>query len=427
MRVLFVTPIENGSGETVTAVHMGKDLQREGHEVLYLASQFARKFIEPVLPDLSIELAPNGSCNLDLWCRTIEDFCPEAVVFADYPFMFLPFGVAPLAKEAGWPEALRQYNGCLITLDHFGFAQQEMGVYFGPAHLTPFQYHRFPAIPERMEILLPCPMHEPRKIPGRRGHTFRYWAAPLSVSSEVRSETFRRYGADENGSLILHTVPNWAWQAAEIMQIPLYEYLPELLDRYLGDLPKPVTIVSVNNGELLDPSRAPRLHIINLPPLSISDFEALLFGADLMMTENRISISLGKAVCGFQLCAALVNRQSTLDLALSPDSRVRRVVSAMEGRRLASVYPFEVFPCGMAELLRQIVLYRENSLTSAFCDLEIFGGESTSMLFRRLLTDETLRAQLRASQEFYVGNLARLPGAAQMITTLAQRVKARHG
>ena len=109
-----------------------------------------------------------------------------------------------------------------------------------------------------------------------------------------------------------------------------------------------------------------------------------MFGSDLMITENRISISLGKAVCGFQICAALVNRQSTLDLVLSPDSTVRRVVSAMEGRRLASVYPFEVFPCGMAELLQQIILYRENSLTGTFCDLEIFGAEGTGTLLRQL-------------------------------------------
>ncbi len=427
MRVLFVTPIEDGSGETITAVHMGEDLRRKGNDVLYLASKFARKFIEPVLPGVSTDLGPDGPCNLDLWHRTITDFSPDAVVFADYPFMFLPFGVAPLAKEPGWSETVQQYSGCLITLDHFGFAQRAMGVFFGPPHLTPFQFHQFRAIPESMEILLPCPMHEPQEVHGRRGHAFRYWTVPLSISSEVRSEVWRRYVDDEDGFLIFHTVPNWAWQAAEMMQIPLYRYLPELLDHYLGDLPKPVTVVSVNNGELLDAARAPRLRIINLPPIPVSDFEALLFGSDLMITENRISISLGKAVCGFQVCAALVNRQSILDLTSSPDATVRRVVSAMEGRRLASVYPFEVFPCGMADLLQQIILYKANSLTSTFCDLELFGGENTGTIFRRLLTDETLRTHLRARQEYYVGNLARLPGAAQIIATLSQRVQAYHG
>jgi hypothetical protein len=426
MRVLFVAPIEQGSGETITAVHMGEDLVRSGHEVRYLASKFARRFIEPVLPGVSIELSSAGPSNIDLWCETINDFSPDATVFADYSFMSLPFGVAPLGREPGWPEALDQYHGCLITLDHFGFAQQPMGVYFGPAHLTPFQYHNFSAIPERMEILLPCPMHEPGHVRGRRGHAFRYWEVPLSIPSDVRADVRRRYLVDSGGFLVFHTVPNWAWQAAELMQIYLYDYLPDLLDHYLGDLPRLVTVVSVNNGDLLDPLRAPRLRIVNLPPISISEFEALLLGSDLVITENRVSISLGKALCGFQVCGALVNRQRTLDLAFSPDLTVRGVVSAMEGRRLSSVYPFEVFPSGMAELLQRIILYRDNSLTTTFCDLEIFGGENTGAVFRRLLTDNELRTQLRSKQEHYLRKLARLPSASEIIRTLSQRAEACH-
>jgi hypothetical protein len=303
----------------------------------------------------------------------------------------------------------------LITLDHFGFAQKEMGLFFGPPHLTPFYYHRFAAIPAEMEILLPCPMHEPHDVAGRRGHPFRYWDLPLECPPEVRAGVRRRYVGDSDGFLLFHFVPNWAWQVAEMLQVTLYRHLPALLDRYLGDLPKPVTIVSVNNGRLLDPERAPHLRIVNLPPVSVSEFEAFLLSADLIITENRISISMGKAVCGFQNCAALVNRQSTLDLTSSSDAVVRRVVSAMENHRLASVYPFEIFPGGMADLLEEIVLYRQNSLTRAFCDIEIFGGEESALMFRRLLLDENLKADLRDSQEYYVKNLARLPRASDVI------------
>jgi Family of unknown function (DUF6365) len=422
MRVLLVTPVENGSGETITSVHIGQDLRRAGNDVVYLASSFARKFIEPVLPGTAVELGSDGSDNLNLWRRTVADFSPDAVVFADYPLMSMPFGVAPMLKSPGWKAALDDYPGILITLDHFGFAQREMALFFGPPHLTPFQYHRFEAIPERMEILLPCPMHEPLDVPCRRGLPFRYWDAPLAISAETKASVRSQYLGGRDEFLILHSVPNWAWQAAEMMQIPLYRYLPILLDRYFGDLPKPVTVVSVNNGKLLDPEKAPRIRIVNLSPLSVAEFEALVFAADLMVTENRVSISCGKAVCGFQTCATLVNRLSTLELVDSADPVVRKVVAAMEGHRFASVYPFEVFPCGMVEMLHEIILYQGSSLPTTFCDLEIFGGEETTRLFHRLLTEDELRGRLRAAQEYYVGNLARLPRASEAIAALARGV-----
>jgi Family of unknown function (DUF6365) len=416
MKVLLVTPIEEGSGEIITAIHVGEDLRRDGHEILFLASSFARKFVEARLPGLSMELGPDGAQNLSLWCRIINEFAPDVVVFADYPFLFVPRGVAPLGNEPGWLDALGCFRGTLITLDHFGFAQRQMGLFFGPPHMTPFYYHRFDEIPESMEILLPCPMHEPHDVAGRRGQAFRYWDVPLRVRSDVRKEVRRRYLKDQNGFLIFHSVPNWAWRVAQILQVDLYRYLPELLDHYLGDLPHPVTLVSVNNGQLLDPARAPRLRIINLPPVPVSEFEALLLSSELIITENRLSISMGKALCGFQNCVALVNRQSTLDLISSSDVVVRRVVSAMESQHFASVYPFEVFPGGLQDLLEQIILYQDNSLTRAFCDIEIFGGESSSLMFRRLLLDDELRADFRSKQEYYVGNLAKLPGASEAIS-----------
>jgi hypothetical protein len=89
----------------------------------------------------------------------------------------------------------------------------------------------------------------------------------------------------------------------------------------------------------------------------------------------------------------------------------------MENNRLASVYRFEVFPVGMAELLQQIVLYQSNSLTQAFCDIEIFGGEHSALMFQRLLLDEDLKADLRSKQENYLKHLARLPRAAEVISS----------
>jgi len=109
------------------------------------------------------------------------------VVFADYPLLFWPGGVVPLAREDGWVSRLEDAKACLVTLDHFGFAQEAMEFFLGPPHLVNTHYQLGP-IPSRMKIMLPCPMHEPLPVAGRKGRSFRYLdaaAALPAASAEV--------------------------------------------------------------------------------------------------------------------------------------------------------------------------------------------------------------------------------------------------
>jgi Family of unknown function (DUF6365) len=421
IKALLVTPVEQGSGETITAVHIAQDLIENGHEVLFLASPFARRFIDPSFQGRVQEFGPEGPRNHEIWKSALREFCPDAVVFADYPLLFFPSGVSRLASEPGWVESLDNIGACLVTLDHFGFAQHEMSLFFGPAHLTTFQYQKFPPIPSPMEILLPCPMHEPDAVEGRKGEPFRYWSVPLGVTSSARQRIRRRYLENEDDLLVFHSVPNWAWQAAEALGLPFYEYLPRILEEYLGSVQKQITIVSVNNGELLASPSNSRVRFINLNPIPTAEFEELLFSADLMITENRLSISMGKAICGFQVCAVLKNSYRILDLIPRLKGTLRDSVLAMENIRLGTVYPYEVFPSGMTELLEEIVLYKNNSLTKAFCDTEVFGGDETAEMLRRLLVDQPERKRLQQRQQSYVDKLQALPTSTKVLCDLVEK------
>src|SRR5262249_7397137 len=158
-----------------------------------------------------LALGSDGPSNVALWDQALRQFRPNAVVFADYPLMFWRNGMVPLAREPGWKEGLSKLQAWLVTLDHFGFAQCTMGMFFGPPHLTN-EYHWFDAIPERMQIMLPCPMHEPCAVADRKGHPFRYWDAPLKITPEERAVVRERYLENGNDLLIFHTVSNWAWK-----------------------------------------------------------------------------------------------------------------------------------------------------------------------------------------------------------------------
>jgi len=419
MKVLFVTPVEQGSGETITALHVATRLVARGHSVRFLATPFARRFLDGAFHQQIQDLGADSAGNCALWNAALREFRPDVVVFADYPMLFFRFGVAPLATVPGWVESLEDIDACLVTLDHFGFAQRAMGFYMGPPHLT-FQYQWFPPIPDRMQIILPCPMHEPGPVEGRRGEPFRCWDVPISIPDAVRREIRHRYLAQEDDLLVFHSVPNWAWRAAEAFGLSFYRFLPRLFEEYFGHLPKPVTIVSVNNGGLLVPPVGAQVRVLNLSPIPTPDFEGLLLSADLVITENRVSISMGKAICGTQACAVLKNSHRLLPLLEGASETVRDVVLAMENARPGTVYPYDVFPNGMAQELEELVLYRSNSLTRAFRDAEVFGGDATADALGRLLTDPGTREKLRADQMVYVDRLRALNDGAQVLEKLVQ-------
>jgi hypothetical protein len=417
MRVLLVTPVQDGSGETITAMHVAEDLVAKGHRVHFLASPFARRFIEHLFPGAVRELAPYAGHNQLLWKETVTGFRPDAVVFADYPLLFFPAGCAPLAGEPGWIESLDDLDACLVTLDHFGFAQGEMGFFVGPPHLS-FHYQSLPSIPGRMRVMLPCPMHEPGPVEGRIGLPFRYWNVPFQVPGPARRETRRRFLRREEGYLVFHPVPTWAWRNAEALGLPYYRFLPSLLDHFLGGVPGGVTVVSVNSGSLLVPPPSARIRILNVPLLPRPEFEALLCSSDLVLTENKLSIAMGKAICGLRPCAALKNSYRILELMDRLSGPFRRIVLGMENARPGSVYPFEVFPTVTRDVLERLCLYRENSLTEGFRELEIFDGQETGEALRGLLVDGEVRRDLRRRQQVYVDRLARLREPSDVLSDL---------
>jgi hypothetical protein len=99
----------------------------------------------------------------------------------------------------------------------------------------------------------------------------------------------------------------WARQLAAALELPYYQFLPEILAYYFADLPKPVMVVGVNDGKLLPAVSDASIRIRNLSKLPKSEYEALIFSADLMLTENKMSISMGKAICSYIPCAVLHN------------------------------------------------------------------------------------------------------------------------
>ena len=93
----------------------------------------------------------------------------------------------------------------------------------------------------------------------------------------------------------------------------------------------------------------------------------------------------------------------------------------MENRRPGTVFPYDVFPSGMRDMLNEIILYRGNSLTEAFCEVELFGGEKTASTLSRLLIDPQTRDELRTRQQLYVDKLRKLGDSERVLYNLVEQ------
>ena len=413
MRVLFVAPVEVGAGETVTVRHMAERLLRRGDQVRVLVTQLGRRLFGPELAAHIQSLSADGDANRALWTKSLRDFRPDVVVFADYPLLGFSSGVAPL-WSAAWVRSLDDIAPCLVTLDHTGYAQRPLGVYYGPPHLS-FHYEAIPAIPRRMQIMLPCPMHAPVPVPGRKGRPFRSWDGPLAISPDRRAAIRRRILEREDDLLIFHASARWAWQSAAAIGIPYYRLLPRILDIYFRELARPVTIVSVNDGALFDHRPGQSVRMVNLPSLPAPEYDDLLFASDLLLTENKISITLGKAISALLPCATLRNSYSLRELLRSLSGELREIVLAMEAARAGAVYPYGVFPLGMDDEIDRLGLYRDNLITCGFRELELYGGAETGRALCGLIADPGVRQALRTEQAAYVDLLSRLASADEVL------------
>ncbi len=413
MRVLFVAPSDTGSGEAVTAVHIALRLARRGDRVAFLAAPAAAAFCAERFAASTTVLSGDRERNCSLWGRTLSTERPQAIVFADLPLMFFSSGVPPLADEA-WLERLADIGSVVTTLDHLGYAQRAQHVFFGPAHCS-LHGETLPALPASVRLMLPSPMQPPGPVPERRGAPVRYWDPPLSLPPRVREAVRRRVLGRPDDILVFHAVPGWAARLAARYGLPLYRFLSRILRTWFAGLSRPVTVISVNDGSLLEPVDDSGFRVRNLGPLPRRRFERLLLSADLMISENAISSALGKALCGGVTAVALRNSFGLAQLVAEADADVRALILEMERSRTGAVFPFAVFPIWTPADLSGVGPWWERDEACGVERLEIFGGAATRDRLRALLEEPGARDEVRRRRDEFVGRVTALPAVEHVL------------
>ena len=157
---------------------------------------------------------------------------------------------------------------------------------------------------------------------------------------------------------------------------------------------------------------------MNLAELAPAEYEQLLLASDLMITDNRISVSLGKAVCAEQPCVALRNSFRLATLLERADRSLRRILLEMEAERLGAVFPYEVFPIWSRRDLETLGVFDANPVADSMVLLEIYGGSETRRRLWKAMTDAAFRDALRSRQRRLVELVKRLPSPEEALLSL---------
>jgi len=144
----------------------------------------------------------------------------------------------------------------------------------------------------------------------------------------------------------------------------------------------------------------------------------LLAAADLLITDNSVSVTIGRAACALLPVALLQNSRRLSEILEAGEPAGSRLALGMERSRLGSVFRYEAFPIWNADDIENLGLFRDNSVTAAFSRVELFGGDASRQQLCALLVDAGCRAELRAGQRQYMERIQELPDAYDVIATL---------
>jgi len=156
------------------------------------------------------------------------------------------------------------------------------------------------------------------------------------------------------------------------------------------------------------------VQIVNIGAIGPSQYEALLNASDLFITENRISVSLAKAIHLRKQCAVLHNSRTICDIIDFGPEPLRLLAQEMERVRPGSVFPFEVFPIWARNDLEKLGIVNKG-IQGVFAMIEIFGGEQSAEEFQGLLIDSSSRERMRDAQSSYLMRVQSLPSPSQVL------------
>ncbi|GIG56156.1 hypothetical protein Lfu02_05280 [Longispora fulva] len=394
MRLLFLAPSQLSKGDAAVAADLARQIPRKRLQVGFVAAAEAM----PQLHDLGMPTLPlNGSTpaeNQAILDRVVRGFRPDCLIAAD------AFAVDQSSDWSGLTlDGLRERYDCPVgSIDRVGWQATDY-----TADLYGGDRVQMPRLLDGVDLVIrPCPPHAPTGEHAEAGR-------PTVVYAGLHRGGLKEGGlrpvdievpatGAERKPVVFIANSEWEYrnprESARVAQ--LIEALPGILHSHLAALGRPLHVVHVG-PEAWQMPIAEHIEYRHFTRLPYPMFHARLSAADLFVTTNVLSATLGRAVLAGVPALVLQNR-TTVEEQAAPEWL------ATAAPRLQSAHPFRVAPLGWYDLLDPLLT--TSPYQGCFATGEIFDRDDVLQRMSALLDDSAGQRQRQAD---FHESLADLP------------------
>lgn len=398
MKVLYVIYPSMGIGEIYTCMKLAGQLERSGATGYFIGPEIIQAF-EQVSPENHQLFSESLVQNKRIFDDAFSSFQPDLIVFTDYYMAIkklqsnLPFDVDWLNKEDTPCMVIDTIGNCrLSTTDTAIYKSNQRYIVQLPGYVQ--------------GILHPAPPHDPRSFRVEDQVVyFPLFTDPEPVDEESHRQIRERFKIDLDKKIVIFPLGQWVEKVATGVEYQLYQVLLQIILRYLRMLDTEIDLYILGNHPFPNSVYQKVTVKTDLMKLPFLEGDQLIQSADLIITVNRFSNSLGRANHYQVPTLTFINSKdiemkdgkiiSELDYQMSPlNQKIIRTITNKNGM----IRKFQIFPESKIEIIDEFVKHNPGfRQINPVCDL--FNEKTAVQLLEGMLFEEKGKYQ-QAEREY---------------------------
>lgn len=408
MKAIFIAPGGMGSGEMITAMTVAQQLIEKGVKCSFATLKSGAQFLQGKKFDTFI-FGPDKKKNILRFQDYIKKYSPNIIIFADYYL----FHIDKNLRKFLWFGFLEDLNIPILSFDNLGLGRTYPSVPFiiSPECFPSRKYKIDFAVPSWVKsIISPCPPFTPCK------------RKDLQFGRIYDTKKLTRYH-NEGPIKIVWPIPKWSLINTALDKTldktPYYYMVASLLMWYLKNLNAKIELFCISPqsaffSRCLIPSKI-RLHLYHfLPP---DQYITLLSSSDLLVTDNIISSTIGKAVLANIPVILLTN---SLKIFKNGDE-----IKILNPKGFSLIPEFKELMRIVIKNLEQIYgqyfytlcdrIYKDSLFVDTFLQAEMFDAQGTKEIFQNVLFNTEFKENLKAKQNIYIKKISNIPTMSELV------------
>ncbi|MBU7000083.1 MAG: hypothetical protein HXS51_04920 [Theionarchaea archaeon] len=388
----------------MNAVIVAEQLEKKGVECTFVASPYAEHFLKGKNFDYFI-FGNDKRKNMHHIKKMIETGF-DVTVIADYYLFF----VDKQLPKFLWIGFLEDMDVTTITFDSLGLGREfpANSYVISPELFPPRKYNILYKIPSFVEALIyPCP-----PFSGSGGshdiHCGRLYEEDFTGVIHDKSRIRQELGIPEEVKVLFHPIPKWSLATQETRSMKYYPLLGDIITLQLSKLDIQAQIVCINPSDIPVYHSTHNVSVQELEFIPYDLFMKYLLCADLLITDNILSATLGKAVLN-RVPALLLGNLHSYGTASTLDAVDADVSSFIQNRMGNAVLPSLPFWSAFKDS------YAARDIQETFLQEELLNTHGIFTALKTILTDPHTRSTLRENQDEYIRKIQSLPTMADIV------------